>query len=282
MKILVIGDFHGNFSKKFNKIIDKENINLVVSLGDYPPFHYRKIWFKHCYRKDVELWEVIGKKKYKELVSKDLRLAENALNKLNKLKVPIYTTLGNIDWPSPDDIMDIMKKTKKSMPNFDKKDRLTKRLKNYKNIKRLDYRALKFKDYVFIGMRGHSHPGKVKSKAFRKHKKIIEGLFKKFKKENKNNKVIFVSHNVPYNTKLDKIGKHAHKEVRGKHFGSKLAKRIITKYQPILALGGHIHESSGRDKIKKTTIINPGAANVGKGAIIEIVKGSIKNIEFLK
>ena len=112
MKILAIGDFHGTFPNKFYKIIDSEKVDFVISLGDYPPFHYRKLWFKHCYGKDVELQEVIGKKKYKELVIEDLRRAEISLKKLNSVKVPVFTVLGNIDWPAVDDIIDEKKRIK--------------------------------------------------------------------------------------------------------------------------------------------------------------------------
>src|SRR3990172_12160959 len=98
MKILAIGDFHGEFTKKFEKIIKKEKIDLVVSNGDYFPFHYRALWFKYCYGVDTELWEVIGKKKYKRLVLKDLKDGENALKKLNSLKIPVITVYGNIDY----------------------------------------------------------------------------------------------------------------------------------------------------------------------------------------
>ena|SRR3989344_6009316 len=292
MKILVMGDFHGNFSKKFNKIINKENINLVVSLGDYPPFHYRKIWFKHCYGKDVELWEIIGKKKYKKLLMKDLRMGESVLKRLNKVGIPIYTVLGNIDWPSPDDIMDLKEKMKKTMPNYYKKYNLAKKLKKYRNVHRLDYTSLRFQDYIFIGMRGHSHPGFVKSKAFKKHKNLLEKLFNKFKKENKEGKLIFVSHNIAYNTKLDKIDvkqlkKYIKKSKKGmnkvnRHYGSKMARVIINKWQPVLHLGGHIHESYGKDKLGRTILVNPGAAHEGKAAIIELINGKLKKVEFVK
>lgn len=291
MKILVVGDFHGEFPLKFNKIIDKEKIDLVVSLWDYPPFHYRKLWFKHCYGKDVELWEIIGKKKYKKLVMKDLRMAEKALSKLNKIKVPVFTVLGNIDWPSFDDVADD-KKVGKTMPNWDRKEKLAEKLKKYKNIHRFDYKALRFGDYFFIGMRGHSFPGRVKSKAFRKHKKILEKLFNKFKKE----KIIFVSHNIAHNTKLDIVSLKAKKfalkssgkkhgtilKARKRHYGSKLARRIIEKYHPLLHLGGHIHESFGKDKIRRTILVNPGAVHEGKAAIIELNKGKIIKIRFLR
>ncbi|PIO07666.1 hypothetical protein COU59_03085 [Candidatus Pacearchaeota archaeon CG10_big_fil_rev_8_21_14_0_10_34_12] len=300
MKILVIGDFHGKIPKGLNKLIEKENIDLVVSLGDYAPFYYRKLWFKHCYGKDIELWEVIGKKKYKELVLEDLRRAEKVLKSLNNLSVPVFTVLGNVDWSAADDIVDIKKPKGKRYWKWEE-ERLRifqKLLKKYKNIKRFDYRFLKFGDYIFIGMRGHSAPGKVKSKAFRKYKQKLENLFKKFSKENKQGKVIFVSHNIAHNTKLDKLSmksvKFAQKSAgienekdvkrRRRHYGSKMARRIIEKWQPILHLGGHIHEAWGKDKIGKTTLINPGAVPEGKSAIITLdkEKGKVKNIRFLR
>ncbi len=295
MKILVIGDFHGEFPSKFNKIIDKERVDLVVSLGDYPPFHYRKLWFKHCYGKEVELWEIIGKKKYKELVMEDLRRAEIALKKLNKLKVPVYTVMGNMDWPAIDDIVDVKKFPKnynKKQPNWERVDLLYKRMKKYKNIHRFDYKSLRFGDYIFIGMRGHTVPGIPESKGFKRYKKKLEKLFRKYKKE----KIIFVSHNIAFNTKLDLISmkslgkalksyygkKYNKKKKYHRHYGSKMARMMIEEHKPILHLGGHIHESFGKDKIGKTILINPGAAHEGKATIVDIEGKDVKNIKFIK
>ena len=112
MKILAVGDFHGTFPKKFYKIIDKEKIDLAVSNGDYPPFHYRKLWFKHCYGKNVELWEIIGKKKHKRLIMKEVKITDSLLKTLNKLSIPVFTVLGNIDYP-PNDVTDIYEKRKR-------------------------------------------------------------------------------------------------------------------------------------------------------------------------
>lgn len=224
-----------------------------------------------------------------------MRRAENSLKKLNKVHVPVFTVLGNIDWPEGDDIADMPKKREKSMPNYDNENRLAIILKKYKNIHRFDYSYLKFLGYIFIGMRGHSAPGKVKSKAFRKHKKILEKLFKRFSKENQENRVIFVSHNIAHNTKLDKLSIKAEKfalkhfggknkiiKQRKRHYGSKMARRIIDKYKPLLHLGGHIHESWGKDKLGKTILVNPGAVHEGKGAIIELECGKVKKIKFIR
>ncbi|MBU0466454.1 MAG: metallophosphoesterase [Nanoarchaeota archaeon] len=283
MKILAIGDFHGKFPKKFEKIIKKQKIDAVISVGDYPPFHYREIWFKHCFGKEnVELWEVIGKTKYKKLVIKDHNLGETVLKKLNKLPVPVFTVLGNIDYPFSNDIADFhLKNQSKWKWSREAYLLFPKIINKYKKIRRFDYTFAKFKDFVFIGMRGHTFQGKVKSKAFKKHRAILDNLFKKFEKENNAKKVIFVSHIPPLNTKLDKIGMKAHPKVRGTHRGSKLTRRIIERYQPILNLCGHTHEAWGKDKIRKTLCVNTGAANEGRAAIIKISEKGKLNVKFI-
>jgi len=158
-------------------------------------------------------------------------------------------------------------------------------IKKYKKIKPIHYRFAKFNEVIFIGGFGHSSQGSVKSKAYKKHRKKLDNLFKKFSKENKQGRLIFISHNVPYDTKLDLIrDKKADKKARGKHYGSKLVRRIINRWQPILHIAGHMHENQGKDKIGKTISINNGAAQDGKAAIIDFdeSKSKIKSIKFIK
>ena len=63
---------------------------------------------------------------------------------------------------------------------------------------------------------------------------------------------------------------NAHKLVRGKHYGSKLTRRIINTHKPFLHIGGHIHERKGKQLLNKTLLVNPGAANEGHAAIITL------------
>ena len=72
------------------------------------PFSYRKEWFKHCYGKETELWEIIGKKKYKDYILKDLKQGEAVLKKLNKIgeTIPIVTVTGNLDYTKWEDAID--------------------------------------------------------------------------------------------------------------------------------------------------------------------------------
>jgi Icc-related predicted phosphoesterase len=55
--------------------------------------------------------------------------------------------------------------------------------------------------------------------------------------------------------------------------GSTAVREAILKYQPMLSLHGHIHESSGIRKLGNTTLVNPGseyAEGILRGALIEI------------
>jgi len=275
MKILAIGDFHGKFPAKLKRLSSK--VDLIVSVGDYFPFSYRKIWFKHCYKSDTELWEAVGKKKVKEWIKNDLESGKKVLKQLNKLKVPVISVTGNIDYSKWSDAIDY-KKPKWSWPRL---DFFTNIIKKYKKIKIFDYSSIKIGTVRFIGMANSTFPGRVKSKNYKRFRKKLERLFKKFKKDT----IIFVSHNVPYKTKLSKINsKDAPEEVQGIEKGSKLTRRIIEKYEPILNIAGHMHENQGQTRIGKTTIINTGAALEGKAAIIDFdeKKKRVNNVKFIK
>lgn len=281
MKILAIGDFHGKFPEKLKK--KAKEVDLIVSVGDYAPFSLRKEFFKYVYKiKDKELWEFIGKQKVKKATIKDLRQGEKVLKELNRLKIPIITITGNLDYTKWHDAHDFKKNTKWKWPE---QDFFSKIIKKYSNVKCFDYSYVQIGELIFIGMARSTFPGKVKSKEYKKQRRVLEKLFNKFSKELKEKKVIFVSHNVPYNTKLDLItDKNAHKKAKGKHYGSKLVKRIIEKYQPILFIGGHIHEQQGKDKIGKTISLNTGSAHDNQAVLIDIdeKKGKVRNIKFLR
>jgi Icc-related predicted phosphoesterase len=62
---------------------------------------------------------------------------------------------------------------------------------------------------------------------------------------------VLISHSPPFNTSCDILWD-------GKHVGSKPLRRYIDRYQPIVVLSGHIHESPGTDTIGKTLVVNPG------------------------
>ena len=63
------------------------------------------------------------------------------------------------------------------------------------------------------------------------------------------------------------------------HVGSTAVRAVIEKYQPLLSLHGHIHESRGVAKIGKTLCINPGSEyeqGILRGAVINFDEKSKK------
>ena len=67
--------------------------------------------------------------------------------------------------------------------------------------------------------------------------------------------------------------------------GSKSVRRVIEKYQPLLGLHGHIHESPGLVKIGKTPCINPGSEyseGILRAYIIELEDGKAKRLQRLE
>jgi Icc-related predicted phosphoesterase len=65
--------------------------------------------------------------------------------------------------------------------------------------------------------------------------------------------------------------------------GSKAVRQAIEKYQPLLGLHGHIHESRSAQNLGKTVCINPGSEygeGVLRGVIVDISKKGLENYMF--
>jgi Icc-related predicted phosphoesterase len=66
--------------------------------------------------------------------------------------------------------------------------------------------------------------------------------------------------------------------------GSKAVHEAILKYQPLLGLHGHIHESKGFSKIGRTLCLNPGSEyqeGILRGVLIQLSDGKIKDFMFV-
>jgi Icc-related predicted phosphoesterase len=99
---------------------------------------------------------------------------------------------------------------------------------------------------------------------------------------------IFNFHAPPYNSSLDtapKLDEEFKFKVEGGRpemhpVGSKAVRSAIEKYQPLLSLHGHIHESKGFVKIGRTLCINPGSEyqdGILRGVVVDLDEGKIKD-----
>jgi Icc-related predicted phosphoesterase len=113
---------------------------------------------------------------------------------------------------------------------------------------------------------------------------MLEELIGKI--QNKQN-AIFNFHAPPYGYALDLAPELTADLVQAAdrkiHVGSKAVARVIQKYQPLLGLHGHIHESRGVQKVGKSTLINPGSEyseGILRGVVVMLEKGKVQDYVF--
>lgn len=150
------------------------------------------------------------------------------LSYFKKIKIPFLLIHGNHE--SEDEMK---KECKKLKFNF-----------IHKNI-------FELKNYLFIGYGGGG---------FSLESKDFEKFIKKIDKKIKNKKIILLTHQPAYGTKVDFINGIGHR-------GNISIRKFIETHQPLFNLCGHLHETFYKiDKIRKTKILNPGP----EGRIINV------------
>ena len=103
---------------------------------------------------------------------------------------------------------------------------------------------------------------------------------------------IVLTHCPPYDTKLDMAPKldskfnvvYAGGTPVMLPVGSTSVRKMIEKYQPLLGLHGHIHESKGIDHIGRTTVINSGSEyfkGLLSAALVNLEDDKVKGYMFL-
>lgn len=168
---------------------------------------------------------------------------EKALELLEMFKVPVLAVPGNCDNPS-----------------------LLKVLDKNENTINLHNSLHKMEGLTFIGL-GGSNPTPFNTPFELSEKKIGEYIGTLL--SGSKGRMILLSHAPPLNT-MDKL---PHGNV-----GSASLSRYLGRFDLIIC--GHIHEARGMVRVNGTTVVNPGMASKGQGAIITINENI--NIEFIE
>ncbi|MDP1695105.1 MAG: metallophosphoesterase [Candidatus Woesearchaeota archaeon] len=280
MKFLIIGDLHGNRPKIYFKEFD-----AIIAPGDFCSDALRTVMFQALQlrlkdpKSKVMWWELISRRKAQAMIDKSRADGRKILEYLNTLGVPVYVLPGNWDW------------TKDPESKFDylRKDHWKFLIKGLNNIHDMHLRFLDIGKFQLIGhgiTSGPEYPQHKEelarfTKAQLTHKKKkydllhkqVDNLFRKATKP-----VIFLSHNVPFNTPIDMI-LDTRSPRYGLHFGSLLAREMIDKHQPLVCVGAHMHEHFTSHQMDKTTAINAGfGSNVN--VWLEVEGNTIKKLEF--
>jgi len=81
-------------------------------------------------------------------------------------------------------------------------------------------------------------------------------------------RLVLVSHNPPYGTRLDRV--HS-----GEHVGSRVLKGFILEREPLLVACGHVHEGRGIEELGSSVVVNPGPALYGYCAVAVVEEKSV-------
>jgi Icc-related predicted phosphoesterase len=227
MKVLALGDPHGELPKDLDKIVDTNKIELIICTGDIPATPKNP--------GDPKSW--VG---FRRRANESFR---NIVKKLCLYGLPVIMLKGNT-YRS-----EVGEKIAKSI--FDKYDNLI-----HKLIGKVDINGKVFVLFDVI-YEEHSAPRRnsFTEKLIASNKKL-EGKLDKLLGDNPG--AVLVCHNPPYGY-LDELDSPCMpEELKGKHVGSKILLRAIKKHQPKLVLCGHIHEAKGKVKIGKSEVVNLG------------------------
>ncbi len=256
MRILAIGDLHGSL-KRIKKIPVKD-VDLILLTGDLGRANLmRKMAFENIEREKKGLEEKEfspreRKKAFMEAYDSSLKVVRY----LSKF-APVYTIYGNVESRNPE--------TKKESREIGLKlPSLTDSLEKISGVRIINNRVANFqgiriggldyfvdtswvRDFKPSDYREKMRDAKKGSDKARSVLKWFDGLD------------ILVCHQPPYGI-LDRVGKLAPKDWRGKHAGSKIILDYIKRKNPQYVFCGHIHEGEGKKKIEGAEVYNLGVA----------------------
>ncbi|MFH0711736.1 MAG: metallophosphoesterase [archaeon] len=308
MKILVIGDLHGR-----RPLIKNKDFDCMVLVGDIcddkkiGPIY--KKWFEELARlgeKDTFLdfekfaAKYLGSKKKLVAYEKiSLKEGNKILRYLDSFGKPIFMVAGNWDQSyGKSRIKDLNKNYYNYIKWFydswagdEINSELIKGTKNVKNcmLHNIEFGGINFVGYglssAFEDFRMRTKKIKTRGEKIVMLKKAYDKIGWKLEsvnlKRNKKFLTFFISHNIPYGTKLDKV-KNKKSYAYGKHLGSTIARDFCRRFKPLICVGGHVHEGRGRDKIGRTIVVNPGYGRQAQVLVeVDTKKGKVKSVKFL-
>ncbi len=261
MKIALFSCFHGRFPDKIKLFLQENKIDAIFCCGDLCNVDsLRDIIFSN-WNKKRKLRKIQRTEQYRRLVASSINSMQFVLDELNMLNIPVYLVIGNNDYIKSD--VKGLKLTAKS---------LEERIKPIKKFKFLKNKIINFnKDFQTIGIsnyRGLSlkFPETENKRIISKNKTFTEKLQRLFSKIKNRERAIVLAHDIPYGIfDIAELG-----PFKGRHIGDRIILEFLQKYQPLIYICGHMHEYQGLKYLNKTMVINPGAAQFGRFAVLEL------------
>ncbi len=178
-------------------------------------------------------------------------------------------------------------------PGNDDKFALDDVLKASPNVVFAEESVVKFDNFHEAACVGWSNPTPWNSPRECSEEELLAKLEKTISQVSSKSTSCFCFHVPPYNSTIDlapKLDPSLRPIYEGGRpafvpVGSTSVRSMIAKYQPLLGLHGHIHESPGLVKIGRTQCINPGSEyseGILKAYLIELEDGKVKRLQRLE
>lgn len=256
MKILVVGDCHGE------KPGIEGEFDAIIATGDIcgDSDEARKFMFQ-AIDEDEEWYDLMGREKARKTVEQSLEEGRTVLEHLASSGKPVFLVPGNWDWTGDEewDYLD--------------ENRYRALVEEFDNVHDLNFSSKELGQYTLIGYGPCSGPEipqydddmpddeeemEQMKQEYSENKSRLESLF-----EDADKPVIFLSHNVPHDTELDRID-NEDSPAHGRHYGSIVVRELVENFSPEVSIAGHMHEGYGETLIGDTLCINAGLhATVG-------------------
>ncbi len=235
MRIIAVADLHGKAPD-----LSSEEFDLIIGVGDYCKFSdIRRMIFKYGDRWASRL----GKKKAESMKKSAFDSGRRVVGYLASFGRPVLLIPGNTDF-------------------YRETGRYTyRRMIRMKGVVDINHEAVGLGDVFVVGYGGTSGPEspEVDLEGF----ELLYSYYASIMESVDPRRTVFVSHVPPFGSGLDLISNRK-SPLSGYHVGSVLVREIIRDFRPKLVVSGHVHESHGRKRMGKTTVINIGPAFEGR------------------
>ncbi len=257
MKILVIGDPHGDLNK-IRKIPIKKP-ELIFLTGDIGKSDLvRKRAFENIKRKQKGLPEIKDTADYVGKAHREIHKSTVDILRYLSKYAPVYTIQGNVGIPSTSEVREDYKKYGLKLVSTRKQIDRMKNVSIVKNrLRLLQGLRVGFLEYFVDVSWVREFKPKDYQKSMDKAKKQTEKARKILNRFGEGLDIL-VCHQPPFGI-LDRVNFPGVPEHwKGKRAGSRVVLDYIHKYQPRYVFCGHIHERKGKKKIGKTQLFNVG------------------------
>ena len=281
MKFLVIGDLHGQMP-----LIPDVEFDAIIVPGDVcsdkgiKPLMLEAVRARSEGEEFLDWWDMVSEDEANVLLDDSLAAGRRVLELLDSLGVPVYAIPGNWDWTGYEEV---------SWSRLEKNLWEQEVVSNLTNVIDCDTALVELEGFSLIGYGRVNGPEKIDSRGYadvsveeQKDSELdYEELLNMYSMmfEEAESPVVFLAHNVPYGTSIDTI-EDENNPMDGMHYGSNLVRELVEKYQPLISIGGHIHEHYGTDMIGDTVCLNAGFGH-DKSSLVEIVDGKV-SVELLR